>query len=174
MKKYEKIALKMELQIGMWLMSSNGQASKWRDTLVHGPEMFRLISRLAKDRSVPPKERDRLDEVVRCFLQTADSGLERADIAGYLRDVSVAAFAIASINQTIGSSTLRKYWRHEEDVVTLTLRIESEADQMLGAELWKALKAKFDLGNYGQGDPQAGYIKSLAHHSVRACKGRFS
>jgi len=63
--------------------------------------------------------------------------------AGYLDDISVAAYILNKLINDVDPKIIQKHWAGDRDVLLLIKSIIANADEMLGAGLWEKIKQKF-------------------------------
>ncbi len=135
---------RLRLKIKKWGSETDEKDQKWMKYILATPDLFHLLCKLAVDSDVPIKKRIKLAGVIAYFMSPIDFLPEEIiGPAGYLDDVSVAAYILNDLINTVDPELIKKHWAGEEDVLKLIQDIIANADKMLGSGLWTTIKEKF-------------------------------
>ena len=128
----------------VWLQSEEGKTNKWAEYLMFAPDLFHLLCKLSVDPEVPLKEKAKLAAAIAYFISPLDLVPEAIlGPAGYIDDISLAAYVLKSVVNTTDPEILRRHWAGETDVLAVVKHILNVADQMVGAGLWKKIMGMF-------------------------------
>ncbi len=139
---------KLRLKIKQWARKTDEQQQKWLKYILATPDLFHLLCKLAVDSDVPIKKRIKLAGAIAYFMSPIDFLPEEIiGPAGYLDDISVAAYILNDIINNVDPQIVRRHWAGEEDILILIKNILANANQMLGEGLWQKIRNKFGAVN---------------------------
>lgn len=128
----------------IWFQSEDGKANKWAEYLLFAPDLFHLLCKLSVDPDVPLKEKAKLAAAIAYFISPLDLVPEAIlGPAGYIDDISLAAYVLKSMVSTVDPEILRRHWAGERDVLEVMKHILNVADEMVGSGLWKKIMGMF-------------------------------
>ncbi|MBI5153783.1 DUF1232 domain-containing protein [Candidatus Poribacteria bacterium] len=129
----------LKKRISEWLESPDSRDDPFADVLAQGPELFRLLCRLAVEKDLAAEDRARMGAAMAYFVIPMDIVPEAVTgPIGYLDDIAVAAEALSRIPPAM----LRIHWQGGGDPVEATAAIRARAAEMLGGEeIWGKLKS---------------------------------
>jgi uncharacterized membrane protein YkvA (DUF1232 family) len=134
----------LRARISTWL-AKQGEGYRYAQLLLVAPDLFHLLCRLALDKRVPPAEKAKLAGAIAYFVSPFDLIPEiLLGPAGLLDDIAVAAFALNSVINAGQGEIAKELWAGDGDVLALVQHIVSTADEMLGAGVWRKLRAFFE------------------------------
>lgn len=135
---------RLRLKIRQWAEKADSKNQKWLNYILVTPDLFHLLCKLAVDSDVPIKKRIKLGGAIAYFMSPIDFLPEEIiGPAGYLDDVSVAAYILNDIINEVDPQIIRRHWAGDEDILLLVKNIVANANEMLGKGLWKKIKEKF-------------------------------
>lgn len=134
----------LRLKISQWAQKTDERNQKWMNYILVTPDLFHLLCQLAVDSDVPIKKRIKLAGAIAYFMSPIDFLPEEIiGPAGYLDDISVAAYILNDLLNNVDPQIVKKHWAGEEDILMLIKNIIANADNMLGSGLWGKIKEKF-------------------------------
>ena len=134
----------LRLKISQWAEKTDERNQKWMNYILVTPDLFHLLCKLAVDSEVPIKKRIKLAGAIAYFMSPIDFLPEEIiGPAGYLDDISVAAYILNDLLNNIDPQIVKKHWAGDEDILMLIKNIVANADNMLGSGLWGKIKEKF-------------------------------
>lgn len=87
------------------------------------PDLLRLISRLARDRTIPRSVRWRLWLVLAYLASPLDLIPDFVPVAGYADDAIIVAYALRSVVRSAGSDALDRHWSGSAEGLRLVRRL---------------------------------------------------
>jgi uncharacterized membrane protein YkvA (DUF1232 family) len=142
--KHEDFYTALRARITGWL-AQHGEGFRYAKLLLVAPDLFHLLCRLALDKRVPAAEKAKLAGAIAYFVSPLDIVPELIlGPIGMLDDVAVAAFALNSLINSGQGEIAKELWAGDGDVLALIQQIVGAADEMLGAGVWKRLRAMFE------------------------------
>lgn len=91
------------------------------------PDLLRLVSRLARDRSLPRGVRLRLWLLLAYLASPIDLVPDFLPIVGYLDDAIVVALALRSVVRAAGAEPLDRHWPGSRDGLAVVRRLAGVA-----------------------------------------------
>jgi uncharacterized membrane protein YkvA (DUF1232 family) len=91
------------------------------------PDLVRLISRLARDRSLPRGVRLRLWLVLAYLASPLDLIPDFVPIVGYADDAIIVALALRSVVRTAGAEALERHWSGSPEGLAVVRRLAGES-----------------------------------------------
>jgi len=129
-------------QIREWLKTDEGKSNKWSEYLLLAPDILHLICKLSVDKRVSVKDRAKLAALIAYFIAPIDLIPEAiVGPVGYLDDIALSAYVLNGIINNTDAEVVRKHWAGDGDILEIIQEILKVADEMIGAGLWKRLKA---------------------------------
>jgi uncharacterized membrane protein YkvA (DUF1232 family) len=113
------------------------------------PDVLRLVSRLARDRSLPRAVRLRLWLLLGYLLSPIDLVPDVVPVAGYVDDAIVVALVLRGVVRRVGSDPLERHWPGSPQGLTAVRRL---------AGLGTAQAARY--GEPMRKEPRAGRARS--------------
>lgn len=142
--KHEGFYKTLRGRVTTWL-AQHGEGYRHAELLLVAPDLFHLLCRLALDKRVPASEKAKLAGAIAYFVSPLDIIPEIVlGPVGFLDDIAVAAFALNSVINAGQGEIAKELWAGDGDVLVLIQRIVGTADDMLGAGVWKRLRALFE------------------------------
>jgi uncharacterized membrane protein YkvA (DUF1232 family) len=142
--KHEDFYKSLRSRVTTWL-ANQGEGFRHAQLLLVAPDLFHLLCRLALDKRVPASEKAKLAGAIAYFVSPLDVIPELLlGPIGLLDDVAVAAFALNSVIGAGQGEIAKELWAGDGDVLAIIQRIVSTTDEMLGAGVWKRIRALFD------------------------------
>ncbi len=125
-----------------WVETEEGQTHPYRSLLKYTPDIFLVLCKLMVNPMVPVSEKAKLATVVAYFAAPVDLIPEESEgAAGFVDDIVLAAYVMNSVAEKASLSTLESHWvRAEIGIMELVNAILEKADDMVGTEIWEALK----------------------------------
>jgi uncharacterized membrane protein YkvA (DUF1232 family) len=135
---------RLRLKIRQWASKTNESEQEWFEYILATPDLFHLLCKLAVEPEIPIKKRIHLAGAIAYFMSPIDFLPEEIiGPAGYLDDISVAAYILNKLINDVDPKIIQKHWAGDRDVLLLIKSIIANADEMLGAGLWEKIKQKF-------------------------------
>ncbi len=135
---------KLKIQIGDWLKEKESEEFKWKKYVALMPDCFYFVSELAADNSLTVPIREKLAKAIAYVLSPWDFLPEEVvGPAGFLDDITVCAVILNQVFGYIDKEVLSKYWKRDENLDSLIRAILSNAEDMLGKELYEKIISKF-------------------------------
>jgi uncharacterized membrane protein YkvA (DUF1232 family) len=133
---------KLRRTVQVWAGGEKGQANKYLDLILAGPDLYALLTRLAGDQRVSSADRRRLAAAAVYFVNPLDLVPEMVvGPAGLVDDVVLAALVLHDLLERLDPAIVREHWEGSVDVLDLVRRVLAVADTMLGGPVWRRLQA---------------------------------
>lgn len=137
---YRDFYQELRSRIKEWA-AREGKDSKALRYILMAPDFFHLLCRLMFDTRVPTIEKAKVGSAVAYFVSSVDvlpEGL--VGPAGYIDDVSVAAYVLNSILTSVPPEILKEHWAGDGDVLENIQEILGVADELIGSGVWKKIR----------------------------------
>jgi uncharacterized membrane protein YkvA (DUF1232 family) len=115
------VALWVLLAISLWVGARDSR--RLTETLRLLPDILRLISRLARDKSLPPGARVRLWLLLAYLAMPIDLIPDFIPVIGYADDAIIVAVTIRSVVARAGRDTLERHWPGTPDGLAAVERL---------------------------------------------------
>lgn len=133
---------KLRRTVHIWAGGDKGQANRYVDLIMAGPDLYALLVRLARDERISSGDKARLAGAAAYFVNPLDLVPEIVlGPAGLVDDVALAALVLHSLLERVDPSVVREHWEGSVDLLDLLRRVLSVADVMLGGPIWRRLQA---------------------------------
>ena len=125
-----------------WIKTEEGTTHPYRELLKYTPDLFLLLCKLMVNPMVPVSEKAKLATVVAYFAAPVDLIPEETEgAAGFIDDIALAAYVLNSVAENAALSTLESHWMVQEvSIMDLVNTIIENAEEMVGFDIWMALK----------------------------------
>jgi uncharacterized membrane protein YkvA (DUF1232 family) len=97
------------------------------------PDLLRLVSRLARDRSLPRGVRVRLWLLLGYLASPIDLIPDFVPVVGYADDAIIVAIALRSVVRAAGAEPLERHWPGSPDGLAILRRLAAVGDSPGGA-----------------------------------------
>ena len=131
-------------EVRIWL-DGPGRDFPYNHFISQAPDLFHLLTSLARKSSVSDIDRDRLIGAIIYFVTPLDVLPERvAGGAGFVDDVALAAYVLKTLTPASANGALTDTWQGEGDVLVLIDEILASAEAMCGTRSWAKITAKVE------------------------------
>ena len=121
-----------------------GKDSKALKYILLTPDFFHLLCKLIFDSRVPTIEKVKVGSAVAYFVSSADVVPEAiVGPAGYIDDVSVAAYILNSILTSVNPEVLKEHWAGDGDVLENIQEILNISDELIESGMWEKIRKLF-------------------------------
>jgi uncharacterized membrane protein YkvA (DUF1232 family) len=125
-----------------WAGGREGQANRYVDLILAGPDLFMLLVRLSRDDRLSRTNRARLAGAVAYFVNPFDLMPEALlGPPGLLDDLALSAIVLHEVLETTDPALIREQWEGSTDLLELLRQITAVADTMVGGPVWRQLVA---------------------------------
>ena len=131
-------------EVRIW-QDGEGKDFPYNHFIAQAPDLFHLLTRMVRQRSVSDADRTKLLGAIIYFVSPIDILPERlAGGAGFLDDVALAAYVLKGLSPAAANGAMSGEWDGEGDVSALIDDILGSAEAMVGREIWTKIKAKVE------------------------------
>jgi len=140
---YRDFYQELRSRIKEWA-AREGNDSKALKYILLTPDFFHLLCKLIFDPRVPTIEKVKVGSAVAYFVSSADMVPEAiVGPAGYIDDVSVAAYILNSILTSVNPEVLKEHWAGDGDVLENIQEILNISDELIGSGMWEKIRKLF-------------------------------
>ncbi len=133
---------KLRRTIKIWAGGEQSQTNRYLDFILAGPDLFMLLSRLARDERMSREDRAKLAGAAAYFVNPLDLMPELLlGPPGLIDDIALAALVLHDVLETTDPAIIREHWEGNTDILELIRRILAVADTMVGGPVWRQLIA---------------------------------
>jgi uncharacterized membrane protein YkvA (DUF1232 family) len=105
------------------------EQARLKDVMRLLPDLLRLLSRLARDRTLPRGVRLRLGLLLAYLALPIDLVPDFIPVVGYADDAIIIALTLRSVIRRSGSEAVRRHWPGTEEGLTTVLRISGAREE---------------------------------------------
>ncbi|MFN2290314.1 MAG: YkvA family protein [Anaerolineae bacterium] len=128
--------------VKVWAGGDKARANRYANLILAGPDLFVLLTRLARDSRVPQEDRARIAGTIAYFINPLDLVPELLlGPPGLVDDIALTALVLHDLLEHTDPSIIREHWEGDVDVLELVRSILAVADTMLGGPIWRRLRA---------------------------------
>ncbi len=120
---------------------NNINGTLWAKYLFLAPDFFYLLMKLAADARVSSRAKAMLAIAIAYFINPFDLIPDFLITVGFLDDIVVASYVLASIMTELNPRVLNEYWAPKRDITEVVEEVCRFSDRMIGKKLLKKISS---------------------------------
>lgn len=131
---------KLRRTVRIWAGGEQNRASQYADYILASPDLFMLLTLLARDNRVSAMNRAKVKGAIAYFVNPLDLMPELLfGPAGLVDDIALTAYVLHDLLETTDPSVIQEHWEGSADILDLVRQILAVADAMVGGPMWRRI-----------------------------------